>query len=219
MLPDDTNSELVKQQISEFDEALQRSLGDRGAGIEIEDDDEEFETPDYTAYADDTNGEEPTMPEADEFDHDAFDKYISARLILPDAEGVNRSGKIMRRKRDHDGNLIGRSNRNPILDTSLYEIEFDDGQTGTYAANIVAENIFEQLDDEGQAHTLFSEIVDHKKMKDAIHPDDGFVQVHGRRMPKRTTRGWKLCVKWKDDSTSWIWLKDLKESYPLQVAE
>jgi hypothetical protein len=40
MLPDDTNSELVKQQNSEFDEALQRSLGDRGAGIEIEDDDE-----------------------------------------------------------------------------------------------------------------------------------------------------------------------------------
>jgi hypothetical protein len=36
MLPDDTNSELVKQQISEFDESLQRSLGDRGAGIEIE---------------------------------------------------------------------------------------------------------------------------------------------------------------------------------------
>jgi hypothetical protein len=61
MLPDDTNSELVKQQISEFDETLQRSLGDRGAGIEIEDDDEEFETPDYTAYADDVNGEEPTM--------------------------------------------------------------------------------------------------------------------------------------------------------------
>jgi len=30
---------------------------------------------------------------------------------------------------------------------------------------------------------------------------------------------WKLCVKWKDNSTSWETLADLKESYPIQVAE
>jgi hypothetical protein len=34
-----------------------------------------------------------------------------------------------------------------------------------------------------------------------------------------TTRGWKLLVEWKDRSTAdWIALKDLKESYPVEVA-
>jgi hypothetical protein len=33
------------------------------------------------------------------------------------------------------------------------------------------------------------------------------------------TKGWKLCVKWKDGTASWEWLTDLKESYPIKVAE
>jgi hypothetical protein len=32
------------------------------------------------------------------------------------------------------------------------------------------------------------------------------------------TKGWKLCVKWKDGTTSWERLADLKESYPMEVA-
>jgi hypothetical protein len=163
-----------------------------------------YETPEFAPYGDDTIGDEPTMPEADEMDHDAYDKYISARLLLPDGDGVARSAQIKRRKRDEDGNLIGRSNQNPILDTGLYEVEFDDGQVGTYAANVIAENVYEQVDDEGFAYTLFDEIVDHNRGSDAISPDDGFVMHNGRSTPKRTTRGWKLCVKWKDGSTSWV---------------
>ena len=31
--------------------------------------------------------------------------------------------------------------------------------------------------------------------------------------------GWKLLVKWKDGSESWIKLSDLKESHPVEVAE
>jgi hypothetical protein len=38
-------------------------------------------------------------------------------------------------------------------------------------------------------------------------------------IPKHTTRGWKLCSCWKNDSTSGISLKDLKQSHPIQVAE
>jgi hypothetical protein len=42
---------------------------------------------------------------------------------------------------------------------------------------------------------------------------------HGQRRPKLTTRGWKLMVSWKDGSTVWIPLKDLKEANPIEVAE
>jgi hypothetical protein len=34
-----------------------------------------------------------------------------------------------------------------------------------------------------------------------------------------TTRGWQLLVKWKEGGSDWIPLKDLKESYPVEVAE
>ena len=36
---------------------------------------------------------------------------------------------------------------------------------------------------------------------------------------RRTTKGWQLLVQWKDRSTSWTPLKDLKESNPVEVAE
>ena len=34
-----------------------------------------------------------------------------------------------------------------------------------------------------------------------------------------TTRGWKLQVEWKDGSISWVPLKDLKASNPVELAE
>ena len=34
-----------------------------------------------------------------------------------------------------------------------------------------------------------------------------------------TTKGWKLLCSWKDGSSSWVPLKDLKESNPIEVAE
>jgi len=36
---------------------------------------------------------------------------------------------------------------------------------------------------------------------------------------KKTTTGWDLEVEWKDDTTSWLPLKTLKETNPIQVAE
>ena len=41
----------------------------------------------------------------------------------------------------------------------------------------------------------------------------------GKKQLKRTTVGWDLCVQWKDGSTSWEKLSDLKECYPVQTAE
>ena len=32
-------------------------------------------------------------------------------------------------------------------------------------------------------------------------------------------RGWQLCIQWKDGSTSWANLKDVKESNPVEVAK
>jgi hypothetical protein len=64
------------------------------------------------------------------------------------------------------------------------------------------------------------EIVDHRSDGSAVPVDDAYyVDPNGRKTRRMTTKGWKLLVKWKDGSTDWLPLKDLKESYPVQVAE
>eukprot|EP00957_Ditylum_brightwellii_P152643 11618678-Ditylum_brightwellii.AAC.1 len=45
------------------------------------------------------------------------------------------------------------------------------------------------------------------------------IDKHGTRKMRKTTVGWSLLVKWKDNSEPWISLKDMKESYPVETAE
>jgi hypothetical protein len=159
------------------------------------------------------------MPEADDLDYDGYHTYISARLWLPNAEGIATHAKVIQRKRDNDGQFIGHSRSNPLLDTSLYDVEFDDGRVGTYSANIIAQNIFEQVDSDGNIQVIFDDIINHRKGTDAVPTDDGFEVYNNRCVPKRTTRGWSLLVQWKDGTTTWLPIKDLKESNPIQVAD
>ncbi len=49
--------------------------------------------------------------------------------------------------------------------------------------------------------------------------DQKVVCANGRTYLRRSTISWQLCCQWKDDSTSWTNLTDLKESHPIEVAE
>jgi hypothetical protein len=128
---------------------------------------------------------------------------------------------MKRRKRDADKNPARRRHDNPLLDTREYEVEFQDGATDMFTANIIAESMYSQVDEVGNSYSLISEIVDHKSGgTPALRRDDDFEQVNtdGRQRHRHTTRGWKLLVTWKDGSTSWV-VQDLKESFPVQVAQ
>lgn len=101
----------------------------------------------------------------------------------------------------------------------MYEVEFSDGQVLEYAANLIAENLYSQVDDEGHHQVMFEEIIDHKSDTSAVLPDDGWTTLNGKKHRRITTKGWKLCVQWKDGSTSWEPLADMKEAYPIQTAQ
>jgi hypothetical protein len=90
----------------------------------------------------------------------------------------------------------------------LYEVKFPDGHVSEYAANVIIENIYQQVDSEGHMHMFFKEIMDHRN-------DGTQLNEPGRK----TTKGWYLQVLWKDGSTSWESIRDLKESNPIEVAE
>ena len=219
LTPDELTSDAVKKKMEAYETTLKDVLGDKYKPMP---EDEEESTPMHEPYEpiepDDTAIDE--LAEADEIQHEAFDKYISARVCIPQGDQMS-YGTVRRRKRDSDGNLIGRSNKNPLLDSSIYEVEFDSGETEAYTANIIAEHLYAQVDDEGYTHYILSDIVDHQKDESAIpQGEDAYITTKsGRRMPKRTSRGWKFCVEWNDGSTSWVTMKDLKDSNPIQLAE
>jgi hypothetical protein len=97
---------------------------------------------------------------------------------------------------------------------------FPDGNTDTYTANVIAENLYSQVDADGFESMILHEIVDHRKHADAVSKDDEFVRSYNGNLHRRiTTRGWELKVLWKDGTTNWVPLRNLKESNPVQVAE
>jgi hypothetical protein len=64
------------------------------------------------------------------------------------------------------------------------------------------------------------DIVDNRTDGSAVPVDDAYyVDPNGWRSHQIAMKGWRLLMEWKDGTTDWIPLKDLKESYPIQVAE
>jgi hypothetical protein len=223
---DERADPVVQTRMAELDLSIKEKIGDSLRDKEVSADIMGIspEVPDDIFLPDDDAEFEPaepeaSMPEADDYTPEAYDEYLAAEVLLPNMGTVTKA-KVIGRKRDADGNPVGRRNANPLLDTREYEVEFQDGATDNFTANIIAENLYSQVDSEGNSYSVLNEIVDHKSDRTAVMKDDGYeVTKDGLEHPKQTTRGWKLLVNWKDGSTSWVPLKDMKESYPVQVAE
>jgi hypothetical protein len=68
---------------------------------------------------------------------------------------------------------------------------------------------------------MMEAIVDYRKDETVAVPktDKYLTTTSGQQRMRKTTVGWKLLVKWADESESWIPLKDMKESHPIETAE
>lgn len=98
---------------------------------------------------DDVYEDESTIPDAEEFTPETFDGYLTASVMLPRGGEVLQA-QVVARKRDSNGNPIGKAHSNPILDTREYEVEFEDGAREFYSANLIAECMYSQIDYEGK---------------------------------------------------------------------
>ena len=157
--------------------------------------------------------------EADDYSPEAFDEYLNAEIKATRGDVLLR-GTVVSRKRDRDGIPTGREHSNPLLDTREYLVCFEDGTSDIYTANLIAESLYSQVDDAGRRLQALQEIVEHQKSNSAITDDaDAFYSTKSGRKPKRTTKGWRFLVEWKDGYTSWVPLSTLKDSYPLEVAD
>ncbi len=84
---------------------------------------------------------------------------------------------------------------------------------------MIAENMFAQCDSKGNQSLLLAGIVNHRKDNSAVEKKDMYIKQGSNQQLHKTTKGWSLCVEWKDGTTSWERLADLKESNPVEIAE
>jgi hypothetical protein len=153
------------------------------------------------------------------FEKPVTDQMINVELLLPQGEEM-KPARVIGRHKDNNGNVKGRYSSNPISNTMLYDVEFDDGTVREYAANVIAENLYEQVDADGYSQSMFDCIVDVRRNQDAIPKENGYVLTRsGQRRLRKDLNGWEFLVRWKDSGEQWIPLKILKESNPVDVAE
>jgi hypothetical protein len=71
------------------------------------------------------------------------------------------------------------------MDTRVYKVEFSDGTMDEFHANVIAENLFSQVDSKGRQYILMKEISDHKKDGTAISKSDGWIIMPNGRIFER----------------------------------
>ena len=103
--------------------------------------------------------------------------------------------KVCGRTVGPDGKTIWTFNDTPTFNSVVYDVEFTDGEVTEYAANVIAENILSQVDNEGFTLNLLDSILDFKKDDQAVSKDDQYATAkRGGRRLRKTTCGWKLLV-------------------------
>ena len=231
MTNDEKSTEEMRKRMEQYDESLRSTFDAKSADltkslrdvnpsliIDPEDEDQSFYD-DFTRVIDDSR-----LRHADEKHVDnvevTSDPYVGMEMAMRrGADGETMYAKVRKRVRDHDGLPIGVAHSNPLMDSRKYEVEYVDGRVEELTANVIAENIIAQVDEEGRRQMMLSAIMDHRVLHDAIPKGQGtYENPYGVRRRKTTTRGWELLVEWRDGSTDWVALKDLKDSYPVELA-
>ena len=148
------------------------------------------------------------------------DPYLNMELGLHRSEDGIRRARVKRRAVDDEGTPLGVASSNPLTDSRQYEVEFLDGGTEILTANLIAENLLAEVDDYGNRSMLLDEIEDFRTNKEALTEEEAiYYTKNGLRRTKRTTKGWEFYVRWKDGSGDWTSMKDLKDSYPVKLAD
>ena len=108
---------------------------------------------------------EPLMTTPNEMETmDRQNKEVQGSLIRPRYFNRCRSlshgdrneiAKVIKWKRDNDGNFIGWKQNNPALDSCIFIVKFPDRDQHDIGYNILAESLYSEMDSEGKQFRLF----------------------------------------------------------------
>ena len=99
------------------------------------------------------------------------------------------------------------------------KLTFPNGHKEAMAANLIADNIFVSVDEEVHRNMLLGSIDDSRTSGEYFRGKMHFLQFqNGTIHCNETTKGWEILIQWKDISTIWTKIKDVKDSYPVELA-
>ena len=96
------------------------------------------------------------------FEKPITDHWIHVELNLPQGEELRRA-KVISRTKDKDGSIRGTYDDQPNLNSLIYDIEFTDGELYKYSVNVIAKNMYFEVDTKRHSHTLLDSIIDFSK--------------------------------------------------------
>ena len=89
--------------------------------------------------------------------------------------------------------------------------------TEAVMVNLIAENLYMQVDVEGHTFSVIKEIVDHHKDGHALSKEDGYLWTKsGQKWLKQMTHGWDLLCELGDQMTTWIPFEDINSLATVQ---
>ena len=145
----------VKQRQEEFIKAIASRLGNDafndGGNTKLVDQCEEINhDPDFQEEFNKVWIVENTNEANNQFSPKAFDDAcLNMELTLPHEESQSWA-RATKRLRDANKLSIGKTDQNHLLDTRIYEVECLDGHKTCLSSNSIVENMFSQVDDEGE---------------------------------------------------------------------
>ena len=223
------DEEATQKRTAAFDKSIKLRLCDHAHTLEEDEKVEPFDwsthpfgdDPDFQEEFSNVTSNEKVNEDDDHFPPDTYDSYLSVERALPQGDSLEtRMARVTKRLKDANGIPIGTADNNPLLDMRMYEVEYLDAERTSLSANHIAENMFPQVDGEGNRQELMKEIIDSRTNGQEVKQQDTFITMRtGTKRRRETTKGWEILIEWKDGSTNWVSLKDVKESYPVQLAE
>ena len=88
---------------------------------------------------------------------------------------------------------MGRSNKNLILNTHLYEVEFPGKEMTKLVPNIMSESMYAQCDVNGNEYSLLKAFINRRKNGSALRVEDHEVVIKGQETLRKSTAGWDVC--------------------------
>ena len=82
------------------------------------------------------------------------------------------------------------------MNSITYDVEFPDGDVREYAANIIADNMLSQVDNEGFTLQHLVEIVDASSDNSGVLKLNLYCNIKRGKRIIHTTCGWKMIVRW-----------------------
>ena len=103
-----------------------------------------------------------------------------------------------------------------------FEIELERGETDQIMTTQIAATLYSQLDNEGRKIMQCKGIIDHNSDWPALMlmKETGLATLKGGcRKYKTAMCSWNVLVEWWDETTTWMGVKDVKETSPIELAE